>query len=383
MTVETPTATAARASAIAIPDRHSRPRCRDGGRAAGPGAHRLDLRVRQRWRVDPLLVGLRGGCGTRRLAGPLALPGPRGRPARGPVAQPEPGSRHREDRRRPRNGGVRRHSAGRRARMEALAHPTARGRRDPARLASRRCGRLGVRPELQHPGVDDRLDGLRPRSRRSGVPAALGARSGLGAGRTARARRCRGRAVVPIALREPRGLLRGRLLGRSDDRHAHRLRPRARRARRGAGTAERLGPGDDADPRRGHGHLEGGRPGIQHVQLGEALGVGGRRAGSAPPGHRTARVRELSIGRQPVRGVVVRRCLHVRRVRPARGPDARRRALHGRLAGQRPSAAHRLGSAGVALRRGRGRRQPCRAALRAHAADSVAAVSGVRAASSA
>ena len=234
VTVETPAATAALAIGIAIPDRHSRPRCRDGGRAARPGAHRLDLRVRQRWRVDPLLVGLRGRCGTRRLPGPLALPGPRGRPARGPVAQPGPGSRHREDRRRPRNGGIRRHSAGRRARMEALAHPTARGRRDPARLTPRRCGRLGVRPELQHPGVDDRLDGLRSRSRRSGVSAALGARSGLGAGRAARARRRRGRAVVPIALREPRRLLRGRLLGRSDDRHAHRLCPRARRARRGA-----------------------------------------------------------------------------------------------------------------------------------------------------
>ena len=86
----------------------------------------------------------------------------------------------------------------------------------------------------------------------------------------------------------------------------------------------------------------------------EVGGPGPHRLETAPH-----RVRELSVGRQPIRGVVVRRCLHVRRVRPARGSDARHRALHRRLAGQRPSATHRLGSAGLALRRGRGRRQRC------------------------
>ena len=170
------------------PARDSRPLAGDGGRAAGSGAHRLDLRVRQRRRVDPLLVGLRGGRRARRVSRPVAIPRQCGRPTRDPVAQPEPGSRHREDRRRPRDRGVRRHPPRRRARLEALADSAPRGRRDPARLPSRRPGRLGVRPELQHPGVDDRLDRLRPRGRRPGLPAALGARPGLGAGGPARAR---------------------------------------------------------------------------------------------------------------------------------------------------------------------------------------------------
>ncbi len=122
--------------------------------------------------------------------------------------------------------------------------------RDPARLPSRRRGRLGVRPELQHPGVDDRLDRLRPWGRRPGLPAALGASTGLGAGGPARARRRRGRAVVPVALRaaaSPSARSSTRPIGRPT---RARSISSSRRSRRGAGTAEPLGPRDDADPRR-------------------------------------------------------------------------------------------------------------------------------------
>ena len=93
-------------------------------------------------------------------------------------------------------------------------------------------------------------------------------------------------------------------------------------------------------------------PGFSMFNWGKLWESERRRAGPAPPRHGADRVRELSIGRQPIRGVVVSRCVHVRRVRPARGSDARDRGIHRGLARQRAATAHRLGSPGVALRRG-------------------------------
>ena len=172
-----------------------------------------------------------------------------------------------------------------------------------------------------------------------------------------------GRAMVPIALGEPSGVLRDRLLGGSDDRHAHGLHPRARDARL---RPERLRRPTWRRCRSssGTGHLEGGRPRIQHVQLGEASESEAGGPGSAPLDTAPLEyVNYPSAGSRFVAGgppiafafgvydLIRGRTRSSSVTRPPRRPTSFGRTSPGDLLVW-------------TLRRGRGRRQRCGAALR-------------------